>query len=117
MRRRPSPHSRPARRTPKAADYDATVAKLRGLFARLQALEAQSIALGGAPKSRDLLRCPRCGLQEDVLAGGAFVVARPDQPRTDTGLRFEKLTNGRYHCPVCYAQVEEPPWEPPADLR
>jgi rubredoxin len=88
---------------------------MRQLALKMNVLEAQGEALGLAPHLRELLRCPKCGLQEDALTGGALAVYFDGQPAIDSGLRFERLTNKKFLCPSCGAQVKEPPFEIPPD--
>jgi hypothetical protein len=84
---------------------------LKPLIRKMQVLEAQSVAMGGAP-DRELLTCPKCGLREDVLIGTQlFTTREPIGGIADNGLRFEKLRDGWYLCPSCSTRVAEP--EPP----
>lgn len=113
MKRKRSAPPKTARKESAAEEkaYQALVAALKPLITRMQVLEAQSVALGGALR-RELLTCPKCGLREDVLANGQLITTRePAGGATDTGLRFDKLSDGRFLCPSCGARVVEP--EPP----
>lgn len=51
-------------------------------------------SLGMFANDRELLECPRCGLMEDVAAGGMFLTVRPTDLGTDTGLRFQRRGRG-----------------------
>lgn len=57
---------------------------------------------------RDLLRCPACGLMEDVLSDGVLVTYHDGSDREDTGLRFaeDPQKDGRFVCPTCGCEVE-----------
>jgi len=79
-------------------------------------LEAQGEALGLAPRHRDLLKCPKCGLFESALFSGQLITTRSIDSEEDTGLRFDKLADGTYLCPGCGARVVEPEYIPPPDL-
>ena len=83
---------------------------------RLRVLEAQRQAMGLAPDDRELLKCPRCGLFEGVDDEGVLFTSQKAEAPHDTGLRFEKLTDGRWLCPRCCAKVVEPKFEPPPDF-
>jgi rubredoxin len=80
---------------------------LRALAAQLVALEAKARALGLFLNDRELLVCPKCGLQEDVAFSGQLISSHPDSIGEDTGLRFEQLADGRFRCPVCGAMARE----------
>ncbi len=104
----PRHRSRPP--APDARTFDGLVAAVSPLLKKLQVLEAQIVAMGGAP-DRELLKCPKCRLQENVLIDGQFITHREGHAPEDSGLRFEKLQDDRYLCPGCGAKVAEP--EPP----
>jgi len=110
------PKKRPARTEPEPEIDPEFLAQMRKLGLKMHALEAQGEAFGLAPHLRELLRCPKCGLLEDALAGGALAVYYAGQPAVDTGLRFERLTNKKFLCPSCGAQVAEPKFEIPPDF-
>jgi rubredoxin len=80
---------------------------IRQLAARLLALREKAKALGIFTEDRELLECPACGLQEDVLISGQLITCRPSEEGSDTGLRFEELPRNRYRCPACGAEVLE----------
>ena len=107
------PRKKIVRREPEPEFDPEFLAQMRQLVLKMNALEAQGAAFGLAPTMRELLRCPKCGLMENALCDGTLAVHYEDEPAKDTGLRFERLTNKKFLCPACYAQVEEPKWEPP----
>lgn len=76
--------------------------KLFALAQQLKEAREQASALGLFTDNRDLLKCPSCGLQEDVLISGQLITYDKDQPDADDStLRFQKSDNGRFICPRC----------------
>lgn len=63
----------------------------------------QAEMLGALQTGRKLLECPWCGLHEDELADLSLIVATEEDPRTDSGLRFQALDDDpeRWLCPGC----------------
>ena len=92
------------RSTNRNTTFDA-ISTLVGWFAPI-IKEAER--LGILPDDRDLLECPECGLCEDVLCDGVFIVAKDQFSQEDTGLRFKRIRDEgeRYRCPRCGAVVE-----------
>jgi len=80
---------------------------IRELASRVVALQEQARSLGLFPGDRELLDCPKCGLLEDVLAGGKLITYRPGAEGEDTGLRFEELAESEFRCPACASIVQE----------
>ena len=80
---------------------------LRALAAKLVAVQKRARALGLFVDDRELLECPKCGLQEDVTFGGQLITSYPDRPGEDTGLHFEELSGHRFRCPVCGAMARK----------
>lgn len=78
------------------------------LAAELVALQAKARALGLFANDRELLECPQCGLQEDVMFSGLLITSYPDSAGEDTGLRFKEMSRDRFRCPACGATVREP---------
>ena len=67
-------------------------------------LKAQSLAdqHGLFPNHRELLKCPHCGLMEDVTIAGKLIVYRDGVEKIDSGLRFpEPDEKGMCCCPGC----------------
>ena len=88
------------------ARADALVEQVAPLIRQLQAAQEQARRLGLFPNDRDLLRCPNCGLTEDVLVDGQLITnLRLGQP--DTELRFIEPTadDGPFVCPACGAEA------------
>jgi hypothetical protein len=76
---------------------------LRILFEELAVVKKKAEAMGVFTADRDLLECPRCALQEDVLIGGILIVTRSTNRKDDCGLRFRPLNNraNQFQCPAC----------------
>ena len=92
------------KRTPKKdSEYGLLVKNLRPLVKELRKLQEQGRALGLSVENRDLLDCPKCRLEEDVLIGGKLIVTRPRSRNQDTGLRFKAVDKSevRFRCPAC----------------
>lgn len=85
---------------------------LLSLARELVTISARARALGMFVDDRELLTCPRCGLEEDVSFIGMLMTCRPTALSEDTGMRFEELSTGKFRCPSCGARVDEPPEEP-----
>ncbi len=84
------------------------VDELRPLVMELVAVQKQARSLGLFVEDRELLKCPRCALQEDVAVDGRLMTYRADGFMVDTGLRFKKARGGKFHCPSCGCFVAEP---------
>ncbi len=66
--------------------------------------------LGLFIEDRELLTCPKCGLQEDVTFSGILEVTMPPHQGEDTGLRFKnvKRRSNFWRCPACKAAFAAP---------
>lgn len=86
--------------------YDALLAELKPLVAQIAALQEQMKATGIFADDRELLECPHCCLQEDVLIDGRLVTCERETPGKDTGLRFAPLDKREswWRCPRCGAE-------------
>ena len=76
--------------------------ELPSLVSELAQLQQRAVARGLFVDDRDLLKCPACGLLEDVLIGGGLTTywdGEADQ--ADSGLRFTEVTAGVFACPSC----------------
>ena len=74
------------------------------LYSMAEAINELNIRLtktGGFDHSRELLRCPACGLFEDLTPEGRLMTAEPVDPEADTGLRFAKAGEAEWECPDC----------------
>jgi hypothetical protein len=98
----------------KEFDNDRDLHHLRDLAGQVESYRLQAEELGRLQAGRALLECPSCGLREDELADLTLVVSTPEEPGTDTGLRFVELEGGGWMCPSCHALVPPPPASPSA---
>ena len=87
------------------ADYEGSLAELKPLAAEILRLQTEMKSAGLFANDRELLECPHCRLQEDVLAGGKLITCESDSPGADTGLRFTPLDSKEawWRCPQCGA--------------
>jgi len=64
-------------------------------------------ALGIFTNDRELLTCPKCGLQEDIQADGRLMTIEKDsEDFTDCGLRFVDAGDGQFSCPRCQTLID-----------
>ncbi|MFA5139962.1 MAG: hypothetical protein WC728_12085 [Elusimicrobiota bacterium] len=89
---------------------DSLMTALRPLLQRLAETKKRAAKLGVFAEERELLACPKCGLEEDVAMGGFLLVTSPADRHHDTGLRFKmvKRRPGFWRCPACGAEFQEP---------
>ena len=80
----------PRRRTNSAADsppnYKKLVLDLKPLVTEIVSLQRDKKAAGLFADDRELLECPRCRLQEDLIPGGKLIRGDPNPLGVDTGL-------------------------------
>lgn len=73
---------------------------------QLRHLKQQAKSLGLFADERELLACPECGLQEDVLADGRLITyLKGHTDPQDSGLRFTETDEGGFACPQCGASI------------
>lgn len=88
-------------------EEDPSQRSLVDLCGELLHLGQRAESLGLFVDDRDLLTCPQCRLQEDVLTDGRLVtIWNASQDIKDTGSRFADMGEGRFSCPRCQAMVE-----------
>lgn len=77
------------------------------LCKELYRIKQQAEALGIFTNDRELLTCPKCGLQKDIQADGRLMsIEKDSQDFADTGLRFVDTGNGQFSCPRCQALID-----------
>lgn len=78
------------------------------LCKELHRIKQHAEALGIFTNDRELLTCPKCGLQEDVQADGRLTTFDKDsEDFTDSGLRFVETGNdGQFSCPRCQTLID-----------
>jgi uncharacterized C2H2 Zn-finger protein len=83
--------------------------ELVSLARKLKKVQAAARKLGLFVEDRELLTCPRCGLEEDVAFDGRLFVTVPGNRRCDTGLRFARVTKRGewWRCPKCGSVLKE----------
>jgi rubredoxin len=76
---------------------------IKPLAAEILKLQAQMKAAGLFANDRDLLECPKCGLQEDVTIEGILIACPKEFPGEDTGERFIPLDDREswWRCTKC----------------
>jgi hypothetical protein len=110
----PKRESKDGPNPPKISKRKASRGRSRDEFAPIIALAQQvaeltkkARALGIFVEDRELLKCSRCGLMEDVLIGGLLVTYHQGRDPADTGLRFkESKADGRFTCPMCGTEID-----------
>ena len=83
--------------------YDELVEAVMPLAAEVKKLQAQMKAAGMFAHDRELVDCPKCGLEEDVTSEGLLITCRHESPGVDTGLRFQPIDDREdwWRCPAC----------------
>lgn len=82
-------------------NYREFIQSISSLTAKLAAVQEKAKNLGIFTESRDLLKCLKCGLMEDVLCDGRLVTYYNGESIHDTGLRFKHKRGDIYYCPGC----------------
>jgi len=63
--------------------------------------------MGLFPHDRELLECTGCDLVEDVTIEGRLItIHQGDDEFIDTGLKFERLNEDTFTCPVCKTEIK-----------
>ena len=77
------------------------------LVKELDRIKKQAEALGLFTNDRELLQCPGCDLAEDVAFDGRLMTYHPKGgDYSDSGLRFEKLNDTTFRCPICMIRLK-----------
>lgn len=66
-------------------------------------LQKKAKKLGLFLDDRELLKCKKCGLMEDVNSYGVLLTVFKNEPLRDTALRFKKIKgrSNHFQCPNC----------------
>ena len=76
--------------------------KIKAFAEDIIRIQKQAKSLGIFVNDRELLECTGCDLVEDVAFDGSLMTYhRESDDMTDCGLRFEKMDEDKYRCPVC----------------
>lgn len=86
--------------------YRELIKSISGRVREFSVVQKQAEKLGIFFAERDLLRCEKCGLMEDVLYDGRLVTYYEGKQRVDTGLRFRRKSDRIYYCPKCGFKIE-----------
>jgi len=90
----------------KTHDNGSSLSDLKPLVRRLVKVKEQAEATGLFTHDRELLECT-CGLIEDVaIDGSLFTYHKKDHAFKDTGLRFIKVNENKFCCPVCKTKLK-----------
>ncbi len=78
-------------------------AEIHALAKRIVSMKEKARKLGMFVEDRELLSCPKCGLEEDVASQGFLIASYPSNTSIDSGLRFKEVKNcsNRFRCPAC----------------
>ena len=83
-----------------------SLSDLKPLVRRLVKVKKQAEAIGLFTHDRELLECT-CGLIEDVAFDGSLLTYhKNDLAFKDTGLRFIKVNENTFCCPVCKTKLK-----------
>lgn len=96
-----------ANRSPKRNGISALASKIRPLARELVRIKKKAEALGLFTNDRELLECRRCDLVEDVAFYGRLITYhRKSKDYSDSGLRFERLNDKTFRCPICRTKLK-----------
>ncbi len=94
-------------RSPKPKDVSSLLSEIRPLVRELVRVKKQAEALGIFTNDRELLECSGCDLVEDVAFDGRLITHhRKSEDYSDSGLRFEKLNDTTFRCPICKTRLK-----------
>ena len=80
---------------------------IRPLVQEIQRIKKQAEALGLFMDDRELLECANCGLMEDVTFENRLITYyRGSEDLSDCGLRFDKVGDDIFRCPVCGTELK-----------
>ncbi len=98
----------PMQRKQKAAKQRSKVPpELLSLAKEIVRVKKEAEALGLFVDDRELLECNKCGLAEGVTIEGVLVTYhRESIGLIDTGLRFEKVGDTTFRCPICRTRLK-----------
>ena len=76
---------------------------ISSLAARLVDIHQKAKELGIYTNDRELLKCPQCGLTEDVACDGLlFTFESADKTFSDTGMCFQEIDATHFRCQSCH---------------
>jgi hypothetical protein len=90
----------------KTHEDGSSLSDLKPLVRRLVKVKKQAEAIGLFIHDRELLECT-CGLTEDVGSDGRlFTYHKNGHAFKETGLRFIKVNEDTFSCPVCKTKLK-----------
>ena len=96
-----------ANRSPKRKKMSPLMSEILPLARELVRVKKQAEAMGLFTDDRELLECSMCGLVEDVAFDGRLITYhRKSEDYTDSGLRFERLNDTTFRCPICRTKLK-----------
>jgi len=94
-------------RSPERRKMSALESKILPLARELVRVKKQAEAMGVFTHHRELLECSGCDLVEDVAFDGRLMTYhRKSEDYSDSGLRFERLNDTTFRCPVCKTRLK-----------
>jgi hypothetical protein len=94
-------------RSSKRKDVSLLLSKIRPLARELVRIKKQAEAMGIFTNDREFLECCGCDLAEDVAFDGRLMTYhRKSEDYTDSGLRFERLNETTFRCPICKTKLK-----------
>jgi hypothetical protein len=94
-------------RSPKRQKMSSLESKILPLARELVRIKKRAEAMGLFTHDRELLECCGCDLAEDVAFDGRFMTYhRKSEDYSDTGLRFERLNDTTFRCPICKTRLK-----------
>ena len=94
-------------RSPMRKEVSSLSSEIRPLARELVRVKKRAEALGIFTDGRELLECSKCDLVEDVAFDGRLIThQRNSENCSDSGLRFEKLNDTTFRCPICRTKLK-----------
>jgi len=94
-------------RSPKREKMSDLASDILPLARELTRIKKQAEALGLFTHDRELLECSGCDLAEDVAFDGRLTTYhRNGGDYSDSGLRFERLNDTTFRCPICMTRLK-----------
>jgi hypothetical protein len=94
-------------RSPKRKKMSAFASDILPLARELVRVKKQAEALGLFTDDRELLYCSGCDLVEDIAFDGRLMTYhRKSKDYSDSGLRFERLNDTTFRCPICKTKLK-----------
>ena len=94
-------------RSPKRKKMSPLESKILPLARELVRIKKQAETMGLFTHDRELLECCGCDLAEDVAFDGRLMTYhRKSEDYSDSGLRFERLNDTTFRCPICMTRLK-----------